>query len=118
MGTTLALLAGLGLLYFVTRPSGPRKGIASAPDRQWYYTVQEGDSPTSITDDVLGSDRRYVELIDANPGFKTVGERLSPWSTGYNFASLNPGDILKLPLAWNDHIDELGNYSATSLPKG
>lgn len=105
-----------------------RKGVASNPDFQWRYLVQEGDSPTRITKRYLGTDNRepvnpssgartaYVELIDENPDQGTVGQRQNPWTTGYNFARLNPGDTLNLPRAWNAYIDEQGNPRGQTSP--
>jgi hypothetical protein len=120
MGTTLAILAGLGLLIYFGSGSTPRAGIASAPDKLWTYVVREGDSPSSIALLVVGNDRRFLELIDANPELPTVGNRANPWSSGFNFASLGPGDILRLPAEWNTFIDQLGNFAgkAGPFPKG
>lgn len=106
-----------------------RAGIASNPDFQWLYMVKEGDNPALITKRYLGTDNRepidpsssaqtaYVELIDANPDQGVnEGNRNNPWSTGYNFARLMPGDTLKIPRAWNAYIDEQGNPRGKLAP--
>lgn len=109
-----------------------KAGVASNPDFQWQYQVKEGDSPTRITKKYLGTDNRkavdptssartaYVELIDQNPDNGTVGDRNNPWSSGFNFASLRPGDVLNIPKAWNAYIDEQGNPrgAVTPFPTG
>ncbi len=111
MGATLAVLAGLGLLaFFFGSTGGPKKGVAVSPDVQLFYVVREGDSPAVV------ADRRYVELIEANPEVPTVGDPLNPWSSGYNFARFNVGDKLKLPRAWNAFVDQLGNFAGSTTP--
>lgn len=99
----------------------PRKGIARDPARQVNWNVRPGESPTKITALVFGNDRakapgtdkyRFVELIQTNAAKATVGNAANPWSSGYNFASLNPGESLMLPLSWNPWIDQ------TLVPRG
>lgn len=117
MGATLAVLAGLGLLAFLFGSTGgPKKGVAVSPDVQLYYVVREGDSPAVVAARIVGTDRRYVELVEANPEVPTVGDPLNPWSTGYNFARFNVGDKLKLPRAWNAFVDQLGNFAGSTTP--
>jgi hypothetical protein len=69
------------------------------------YVVEAGDSPIRITVKLLGpgTDRRYVELIAANPQKRTVGSPLNPFSgtPQYNFASLLAGEKLNVPLTWS-----------------
>lgn len=125
-----------------TRDGGDcaRAGIASNPNYQWTYLVQQGDSPTRITKHFLGTDNKkpvnpsssaqtaYVELMDENPqqgvnwakdkfpGKDATFARNNPWTTGYNFKQLQPGDVLMLPKAWNAYIDEQGNARGELSP--
>lgn len=117
MGSVIALIAGLGLLYFATRGPKQGKGIAVPPTVQLYYVVREGDmGPRSVAQRIVGDENRYLELIDANPSAPTVGERMNPNSTGFNFARFVVGDKLLLPKAWNAFIDGEGNFAGSTTP--
>jgi hypothetical protein len=61
-----------------------------------------------------------MDLIASNPEKSTVGDRLNPWSSGYNFASLVPGEAVRLPASWNPFIDEQGTArgALTPFPEG
>lgn len=91
-----------------------RKGVASNPDFQWIYRVKEGDSASAISQHIIGDDRRYRELIDANPDKRTVGDRNKLFE--FNFAQLNAPEPLYVPKAWNRYIDEQGNMMGKILP--
>jgi hypothetical protein len=93
---------------------------ATDPSYQWRWTVVTGDNPSLIAKKITGDDRRYVELIAANPSKPTKGDPSSPYSTGYNFASLTTGEKLYVPKAWNVYIasDGSGYTGGTPLPAG
>lgn len=105
--------------YYPTNNGTPyaTSGKQSNPLYQWTYVVVAGDSPILISKRITGIERSYLDLIAANPEKATVGDRLNPFSKipQYNFASMNPGDKLKIPKAWNVFIDETG---ATNKPAG
>lgn len=97
----------------------PPGSTASSPSTQWSHTVQPGENPSQITKERTGDDRRYVELIDANPSKPTVGDRLNPYSTGFNFKSLMAGEVLDLPKSWNIYVNDAGQWSpGVPLPAG
>lgn len=93
---------------------------ATDPDYQWRWTVQTGDNPSIIAKKITGDDRRYVELIAANPSKPTKGSASSPYTTGYNFATLTTGEKLLIPKAWNVYIasDGSGYTGGKVLPAG
>jgi len=135
-GCPPALKDGSGVLSTQDGSSCASPIKASNPIFQWTYTVQSGDSPRLITKKYLGLDYvhakdpalthswdyAYCELIDANvPPESTVGERSNPNGRvkadgtvvpPYNFTSLMPGDVLKIPKSWNPWVSETG------MPKG
>jgi hypothetical protein len=86
---------------------GPPPGLpgsATPSTFQWYWIVVSGDNPSAITKTITGDEKRYPELIQANPSKPTRGDPKNPYSTGYNFVSLNPGDTLYIPRDWNQYI--------------
>lgn len=94
------------------------KGKPSNPLFQWKYVVKAGDNPSLIAKKFVGDDRRYPELILANPGKATVGNPSNPYSTNYNFKSLNANERLLLPKTWNAWVDEQGYPKGTPTPWG
>jgi hypothetical protein len=62
------------------------------PDPLLTYVVQPGDSPSLIAKHVVHDDRRWRELVAANPKKRTTADG--------NFASLMPGERLTLPDSW------------------
>lgn len=94
-------------------------GIASNPAYQHTYNVQAGDSPARIAEAVFGNSApvsRWVELIKENPQQGSVGDVNNPFSTKYNFAHLNEGDVLLLPRTWNGWIDQIGTFRHGMTP--
>jgi len=93
--------------------------VASDPTFQWFWKVGAGQNPSWYAKRVTGDDRRYPEIMDANPEKATVGSRSSPYSTGFNFKSLIAGETLKTPKAWNIYIATDGTPTGgVVLPKG
>jgi nucleoid-associated protein YgaU len=56
------------------------------------YTVKDGDFPIKIAQKLTGDGNRWRELIAANPEKKTRPDGA--------FATLFPGEVLKLPASW------------------
>lgn len=78
-------------------------GVPIAEPGKTTYVVQRGDNPWSIAQKVIGNGQRYGELIKSNAPPKKLQDILdkSGQSTGrYSFASLNAGEVLKLPSSW------------------
>lgn len=58
------------------------------------YTVKSGDNPSKIAQALTGNANRWTELVAANvPPKKRAANG--------NFATLNPGEVLKLPASWS-----------------
>ncbi len=74
-------------------PSAPGGGggnvVPAGPGR---YVVQAGDFPIKIAKKITGDGNRWKELVAANPEKKRAADG--------NFASLLPGETLKLPASW------------------
>lgn len=104
----------------------PVAGVASNPNFQWLHSVQAGQSPAAIAALYFGPTappQRWVELIQANPieyySGRTLGSKgdpANPVTSGYNFASLMPGDTLRVPKTWNRWIDQEGTRRGNPLP--
>jgi nucleoid-associated protein YgaU len=56
------------------------------------YTVQAGDFPIKIAQKIVHDASRWKELVAANPNKKRAPDG--------NFATLLPGEVLKLPASW------------------
>lgn len=87
-------------------------GYATHDDYQWCYVVQPGDNAGTITEKFWNSKDgwRYIELLTANPEKLTVGSVVTPDGSGdqLDFASIEAGEVLRLPRTWNRHIDQTG----------
>ncbi|MGH7281869.1 MAG: LysM peptidoglycan-binding domain-containing protein, partial [Polyangiaceae bacterium] len=70
------------------------------------YTVLPGDFPIKIAQKLVGNGNRWKELIAANPQKKTAPDG--------NFASLLPGEVLKLPASWTTPAPTVAPASALS----
>jgi nucleoid-associated protein YgaU len=66
--------------------------VSASPAAGGAYKVERGDSPSRIAKKVTGNDRRWPELVKANPGKSTTPDG--------NFKSLQPGEVLALPASW------------------
>jgi nucleoid-associated protein YgaU len=71
-----------------TTPSTPATSVADA-----VYKVAAGDFPIKIATKLTGDGGRWPELVAANPQKKTGADG--------NFASLQPGEVLRLPESWS-----------------
>jgi hypothetical protein len=58
------------------------------------YKVQSGDYPIKIAQKIVHDASRWKELVAANPNKKRAADG--------NFATLLPGEVLKLPASWTD----------------
>ncbi len=90
----------------------PQSGVATRDGYEWGYLVGPGDTAGGIAEAIVGDDRRYQELVIANPTIKTVGDPgVYVGDRAYNFApgTLTPGAGLLLPLAWSIYIDQTGH---------
>jgi len=99
----------------------PYKGVASNPYFSWQRVIVAGDSPARIVEQVFGADSipRRSELIARNPKElygRTLGSVGTPGTNGYNFASLNPNDVLVFPRAWNPWVDQMGYPKHGPIP--
>lgn len=104
----------------------PMPGYQSNPLFQWVYTVANGDSPWLIATGAFGPTApiaRVVELIQNNPvevltgrKMQTKGDPMNPNTSGYNFVTLLPGDVLRIPKTWNAWIDQTGKTRGAAAP--
>jgi nucleoid-associated protein YgaU len=69
-------------------PGSPPAAVADGS-----YKVAAGDFPIRIAAKVTGDGNRWPELVAANPQKKTGADG--------NFASLQPGEVLRLPESWS-----------------
>jgi hypothetical protein len=77
------------------RPQVPSGGGGITPfPASGTYVVISGDYPIKITQKFTGNGNRWKELIAANPDKPTRAD--GAWTT------LMPGEIIKLPQAWNN----------------
>lgn len=65
-----------------------------APDGKT-YTVEAGDTPGGVAQELTGQASRYTELFAANPQKPTVQK---PY--GRNFKTFTTGEVIKLPASW------------------
>jgi hypothetical protein len=72
--------------------SAPSAPPPQVPDPMLTYVVQPGDNPSHIAKILVHDERRWRELVAANPKKRTTPDG--------NFASLMPGERLTLPDAW------------------
>lgn len=103
-----------------------KPGYQSNPLFQWVYTVANGDSPWAIATLAFGPSApiaRVVELIQYNPTevltgrkMQTKGDPLNPNTSGYNFVTLLPGDVLRIPKTWNAWVDQTGKARHGAAP--
>jgi hypothetical protein len=79
------------------RPQVPSGGGGITPfPASGTYVVISGDYPIKITQKFTGNGNRWKELIAANPDKPTRAD--GAWTT------LMPGEIIKLPQAWNNSV--------------
>lgn len=79
------------------RPQVPSGGSGITPfPASGTYVVISGDYPIKITQKFSGNGNRWKELIAANPDKPTRAD--GAWTT------LMPGEIIKLPQAWNNNV--------------
>jgi nucleoid-associated protein YgaU len=79
------------------RPQVPSGGGGITPfPASGTYVVISGDYPIKITQKFTGNGNRWKELIAANPDKPTRAD--GAWTT------LMPGEIVKLPQAWNTNV--------------
>jgi nucleoid-associated protein YgaU len=90
MAKAQELRLGLGARPPVS-PSSPSAPPTSVADGG--YKVTAGDFPIKIATKLTGDGSRWPELVAANPQKKT--------GTDGNFASLQPGEVLRLPESWS-----------------
>ncbi len=77
------------------RPQVPSGGGGITPfPASGTYVVASGDYPIKITQKFTGNGNRWKELIAANPDKPTRAD--GAWTT------LMPGEVIKLPQAWNN----------------
>jgi nucleoid-associated protein YgaU len=76
------------------------------------YTVKAGDFPIKIAQKIVHDGSRWKELVAANPSKKRAADG--------NFASLLPGEVLKLPASWTEPpmIDSKAPHAALPPPGG
>lgn len=123
-----------------TSKCGPaRRGFASNPNFQWYRVVGNPDNASLMAKRVTGNERRYPEIVTyAKQAFapgkstllpsgivrldytfirdmRTKGDPANPFSSGYNWVSLVPGDRIPIPKTWNIFIDEQGYDNAGTV---
>jgi len=84
---------------------------ASNPEYQWPYIVKPGDSAALIATKIVGDDRRYPELILANPQKPTNGKAFPQ----LNWVSLNPNERILIPRTWNDWIAQDGTSAGSPV---
>lgn len=106
------LIATSGYCGTANGPTGPDANYAPPgtpgfyqpePSVQCVWIVVLGNTPSEIAYWITGSGgvARVRELLDANPDKTRTG---TPGTPSYNFASLVPGEKLKLPKAWNQFM--------------
>ena len=79
-----------GVPVLSAAPSVPAPGPTVTASK---YTVLKGDSPSRIAKKLTGNDRRWPELVAANPS--------KPKAPDGNFKNLQPGEVLTLPASWS-----------------
>ena len=72
------------------------------------YTVLPGDFPIKIAQKLVGNGNRWRELVAANPQKKTAPDG--------NFASLLPGEVLRLPASWMAPSPAVPSPASPSAP--
>ncbi len=115
---TLLAPERLGAAY----PGSEKEGCRSLATTQWWSGPYNKGSmgsgyggPFYLAEAITGNGLRYVELIAANPEKKTVGDPTNPMLTGYSFVSLADGERVRIPMLWNQYIDQTGEYSGGSV---
>jgi hypothetical protein len=119
-GLLMAKAQALMLVHPVTpnvpQPTPVRPTPSPTPDpvpTSGTYTVKSGDYPIRIAQKIVHDSSRWRELVAANPNKKRAADG--------NFASLVPGEVLKLPASWTDTpplIDSKAPHPALPAPGG
>lgn len=95
----------------------PDSKAPSPPDFQWYWLINSGDNPSRIAKTILGNEKKYPDLVLANPELPSTGDYKNPYSTGYNFKSgFTTGRLIRIPRAWNAFIALDGSRRGDSQP--
>jgi hypothetical protein len=80
----------------------PSSKTPSPATLQWYWPVVMGQSPALIARLITGQECDYLQLLDSNPDKQLNGKPRVCYQI--NFASLLPGEMLKIPKSWNAFI--------------
>ncbi|HEX7666004.1 MAG TPA: LysM peptidoglycan-binding domain-containing protein, partial [Polyangiaceae bacterium] len=121
-GLLKAKAEGLRLMAGVTVPTMPTPSVPAPAPRpstpiapplapiatSGTYTVIAGDYPIKIAQKFTGNGNRWHELIAANPQKKTAADG--------NFATLLPGEVLKLPASWTSAPPSVVAPASTTPP--
>jgi nucleoid-associated protein YgaU len=91
------------------RPTPVGPGPAPVPiPTSGTYTVQSGDYPIKIAQKIVHDGSRWKELVAANPNKKRAADG--------NFATLLPGEVLKLPASWTEPPPMFDSKLRPALP--
>lgn len=94
---------------------GGQAGTVTATPSALTYVVRDGDFPGAIAKRLTGNERRWPELIAANPQKQTKQTKI-----GKVFTTMHAGEVLKLPESWREALpkvegDEPGDRPARRI---